>query len=62
MSVSTKEFKEQLRKNREFCFCGERLKVGRNGELYCPKCSVFEPGLELGGITYKNGCREVVRA
>ncbi len=62
MSISTKEFKEQLKKNKEYCFCGEKLKKGRNGELYCPRCNVFEPGLELGGITYLNGCREEVRA
>lgn len=62
MSISAQEFKEQIRRNREFCFCGEKLKVGRSGEGYCPRCNVFEPGIEIGGITYKNGCRELVRS
>lgn len=61
MSVSTKEFKEQLRKNREFCFCGERLKVGWDGVKYCPKCKLRH-GEVIGWVTYKNGCTEVVRA
>ena len=61
MSISTKEFREKLKRNRDRCFCGERLKVGRDG-VYCPHCDVFEHGIEVGGIIYSNGCREVVRA
>ena len=41
MSVSTKEFKEQLRRNRDYCFCGEKLKVGRDGIPYCPICNAI---------------------
>ena len=62
MSISTKEFRERLRENKTRCFCGTRLKMGRSGVPYCPRCSVFEPGLEVGGVTYLNGYREVVRS
>jgi len=62
MSISTKEFRERLKRNRDRCFCGERLKAGRDGRYYCPHCDVFEPGTEVGGVIYSNGCREVVRA
>ena len=38
MSKSLKKFKEKLRNNWDCCFCGERLKIDRNGIQYCPKC------------------------
>lgn len=60
MSVSAKAFKEQLRRNRDYCFCGERLRVGRDGKKYCPRCHA-QYGEVVGWITYKNGMSEVVR-
>lgn len=60
MSVSSREFKKQIKENKELCFCGERLKVGRDGERYCPKCNLVQGDI-VGWVTYLNGCTEVIR-
>lgn len=65
MSVSTKEFKEQLRRNRDYCFCGEKLKVGRDGIPYCPICNAIHhldlgekiPKEAVGMVRFLNGER-----
>jgi len=42
MSISKTEFKEKVKKNRRTCFCGEILKIDREGNLYCTKCGFRE--------------------